>query len=151
MFVHPDDYYTQYLILKLVSYLFKSPDDYALSKSVNVALWLDYPAFNNQELLTDAIDFIIVNNHSHDEFDAFKRDEEIESEYSYLRMNELLMYYINHECGHLQQRIVTRYGHTYLKLSGYDVDDLCVWIKRRRESDLIGEDLFAGIYTLTAV
>ena len=68
-------------------------------------------------------------------------------------MNKLLMYYVNHECGHLQQGIVTRYGHTYLKLSGYDIDDSYVWIKRR-ESDLICEDLFAGIYTkntLTAV
>ena len=86
------------------------------------------------------IDFIIVNNHLHDKFDAFKRDEEIESECSYLRMNELLMYYcnINQECGHLQQSIVTRYGHTYLKLSGYDIDNLCMWIKDKREN--IGKD-----------
>lgn len=132
------------MILQQVSYLFESPDDYALSKNVDVALWLDYRAFNKQELLRDAVDFVIVNNRLHDEFDVFKRDEEIESEYSYLQMNELLMYYINHECGHLQRSIVTRYGHTYLKLSGYDIDDLCMWIKNKRDD--IRKDRFGGIH-----
>ena len=31
-------------------------------------------------------------------------------------MNELLLRYIAHDCGHLRERIVTKYGLTYLKL-----------------------------------
>ena len=48
--------------------------------------------------LRDARDFVIVNSHLHDDFDAFKR--EVKSEYSYLQMNEMLMYSINHDDGH---------------------------------------------------
>ena len=115
-----------------MSHLFESVDDYALSKDVDVALWLDCRAFNKKEPLRDALDFVIVNTRLHDDFDEFKRNE-IQSGYSYLQMNELLQYYIDHGCGHLKQHIITRYGLTYLKLDGDQIDHLCRWIKVKRD------------------
>ena len=55
-------------------------------------------------------------------------------------MNELLLHYIAHDCGHLRERIVTKYGLTYLKLNGDQIDHLCRWIKTKR--DCIRQDGF---------
>ena len=54
--------------LKLSSYM-SGPADYALSKDVDVALWMDSRAFHGQPPLTDALDFVIVNCQLHNEFD----------------------------------------------------------------------------------
>ena len=129
-----------------MSYLFESEGDYALSKDVDVALWLDWRAFNKKEPLRDVLDFVIVNTRLHDEFDEFKRNE-IQSGYNYLRMNELLLHYIDLSCGQLKQQIITRYGLTYLKLDGDQVDHLCRWIKMKR--DCIRQDGFGKIVILS--
>ena len=129
-----------------MSHLFESVGDYALSKDVDVALWLDCRAFNKKEPLRDALDFVIVNTSLHDDFDEFKRNE-IQSGYSYLQMNELLQHYIDHGCGHLKQHIITRYGLTYLKLDGDQIDHLCRWIKVKR--DCIRQDGFGKIVVLS--
>ena len=130
-----------------MSYLFESADDYALSKDVDVALWLDCRAFEKKEPLRDAVDLVIVNTCLHDEFDKFKRDE-IKSGYSYLRLNELLLHYISQCCSHLRQHIVARYGLNYLKLDGIQIDHLCRWVKEKR--DCIGQDGL-GIHSLRIV
>ena len=58
-----------------LSYLFEEDDDHGLSKDVDVALWQDYRAHHNMQPVRDALDFIIVNDKLHDEFDEFKRVE----------------------------------------------------------------------------
>ena len=58
-----------------MSYLFESVGDYAISKDVDVALWLDCRAFNKKEPLRDVLDFVIVNTRLHDDFDEFKKNE----------------------------------------------------------------------------
>ena len=63
---------------------FHRTGDYALSKDVDVALWLDY---NKKEPVMVANDFVIVNSDLHDDFDAFKA-EHIKSNYSYVPLNE---------------------------------------------------------------
>ena len=98
--------------------------DYALSKDIDVALWQDYRAHCNMEPVKDAVDFVIVNNMLHDEF---KRAEI--SIYSYLRINELLKFYLGCNC-HLRVYVVKKYGHEYLRLS---VDELIQWIRKLRE------------------
>lgn len=133
-----------YIIIQ-VSYLFESSDDYALSKDVDVALWLDYRAFNKKEPLRDALDFVIVNPCLHDDFDEFKR-KETESDYSYLRVNELLLHYITHDCGHLRERIVTKYGLNYLKMNGDQIDHLCRWVKTKR--NCIQQDGFGTMFKI---
>ena len=56
-------------------------------------------------------------------------------------MNELLMYYINHGDGHyLRRSIITKYGFTYLRVSGDQVDGLCRWIQKMRDSETITQD-----------
>ena len=115
-----------------LSYLFEEDDDHTLSKDVDVALWQDYRAHHNMQPVRDALDFVIVNNKLHDEFDEFKRAE-IESMYSYLRLNELLKFYLR--CNpHLSRYVVKKYGHTYLQLLCECVDELCQWIYKLRET-----------------
>ena len=55
-----------FIFLKLSSYMSRS-EDYALSKDVDVVLWMDSRAFHGQPPLTDALDFVIVNCQLHDD------------------------------------------------------------------------------------
>ena len=99
-----------------LSYPFEEDDDHALSKNIDVALWQDYRTHLNMEPVRDTLDFVIVNDNLHDDFDKFKKAE-IESIYSYLRINELLKFYLccNHQ---LSRCIVKKYGCKYLRLRG---------------------------------
>ena len=83
------------------------------------------------EPVKDAVDFVIVNNMLHDEFNEFKRAEI--SIYSYLRINELLKFYLGCNC-HLRVYVVKKYGHEYLLLLGESVDELIQWIRKLRET-----------------
>ena len=80
------------------------------------------------EPVKDAVDFVIVNNMLHDEF---KRAEI--SIYSYLRMNELLKFYLRCNC-HLRVYVVKKHGHEYLRLLSESVDELIQWIRKLRET-----------------
>ena len=113
---------TDCLYLQL-SYLLEEDDDHALSKDVDVALWQDYRPHSILQPVRDAIDFIILNHKLYNEFDEFKKAE-IESIYSYLRLNKLLKLYLR--CNpHLSGYVVKKYGHTYfLRLLSESVD-LC--------------------------
>ena len=44
-----------------------------MSKDVGTAFWLDSRPFHQQPPVTDVIDFVIVNNKLHAEFDSFKK------------------------------------------------------------------------------
>ena len=114
--------------------------DYALSKNIDVALWQDYRAHCNMEPVKDAVDFVIVNNMLHDEFDEFKRAEIFI--YSCLRINELLKFYLGCNC-HLPVYVVKKYGHEYLRLLSESVDELIQWIRKLRETfSTEGQKLF---------
>ena len=55
------------------------PDEYCLSKDLDVALWLDYRAFHKEPLFTDIHDFVVINGQLHDQFDVFKKAKVKES------------------------------------------------------------------------
>ena len=76
------------------------PEDYALSKDVDVTLWMDFRAFHRKPALVDAIDYVIVSGCLHDEFDQFKKAE-VQPSYSFLPMVELLLFYCLTECPHV--------------------------------------------------
>ena len=56
----------------------------------------------------DADDFFIVNSALHDDFDTFKA-QHIDSNCSYVPINELLTFYIKHGRDHLRQHVMSRY------------------------------------------
>ena len=98
-------------------------DEYPLSKDVDVALCQNFRAYHNMQPLTDAVDFIIVNFVLHEEFDKYKKSK-IESGYSYLKVNELLEFYLFRN-GDLSDCVVTQYNQNYLRLNGNDIDKFC--------------------------
>ena len=73
------------------------PEEYALSKDLDVALWIDFRAFHGKPELVNVIDFVIVNCRLHDEFDQFKKAE-VQSSYSLLPVVELLLFYCLTKC-----------------------------------------------------
>ena len=106
------------------------PEDYALSKDVDVALWMDSRAFHGQPPLTDALDLVIVNCQIHNEFDSFKKSQ-INPACSYIAINELLKLYCHDKCHPLLS--VQKFGKSYLSMSGEQIDSLVEWVCRIRE------------------
>ena len=99
---------------------------------MDVALWQDFRTYHNMQPLTDAVDFIIVNFVLHEEFDKYKKSK-IESGYSYLKVNELLEFYLFRN-GDLSDCVVTQYNQNYLRLNGNDIDKFCRWVSDLRIS-----------------
>ena len=94
-------------------------------------MWHCGKIYHNEQPLRDAMDFVVVNDHLHNQFDEFKKIE-VKCGYSYLKLNELLEFYI---CRHdLITSTIARYNNTYLRLHGNDVDGLCRWICDMRSS-----------------
>lgn len=112
-----------------LSYLYESEDDHALSKDVDVTLWQDYRAFNGNKPVKDALDFVIVNNKLHNEFDSFKKSE-VPSDISFIETNALLQFYCQEKS--IMFTIKQKYGKTYLELSKSNMDDLCKWVQELR-------------------
>ena len=120
--------------------MLKEEGEYALSKDVDVALWLDYRKFSNLPTLRESDDFLIVNCHSHSEFDQFKNSA-VTPSISYLKMNSLLELYLTH-FPMLTQLVVHKYGQTYLQLHRTQVDQLCKWTCDTQEKyDAKGPDV----------
>ena len=134
--------------LQLVFFQFSSyatePDEYALSKDVDVALWLDYRSFHEKPSLQDLGDFVIISLPLHAKLDLFKKAE-IKPLYSLLAVNELLQFYSLCQSPHLiKSRRIEKYGKAYLELHLSEIDQLIPWVEEKRneyhESD--GEKIF---------
>ena len=134
--------YNTALHLQLSQY-FSGPEDYALSKDLDVALWLDSREYLGEAPLTDALDFVIVNCHLHDQFDQF-RAAETRSCYSHVHMVELLRFYCQTKSPHLlSSSRVQRFGKSYLNLHSDQIDELVDWVQHTREKfDVEGRSVF---------
>ena len=120
------------------------PEKYALSKDLDVALWIDFRAFHGKPELVNVIDFVIVNSRLHDEFDQFKKAE-VQSSYSLLPVVELLLFYCLTKCPHvLDSSQVHKFGRTYIKMDSSQVDDLVSWVYEMNELyyGVEGESIF---------
>ena len=116
--------------------------EYALSKDVDVEVWLHYRAYNRHPPLCDVGDFIIVNSELHNNFDDFKR-KELEPGYSYLQINELLQHYLKCMSQDGTYPTVKKYGEVYLHLHESMIDDLCELVEQLREKhSQVGNEVF---------
>ena len=97
-----------------LTYLFEDGD----SKDVDVALWQDYRAHNDMQPVRDVLDFDIVNEKLHDEFDEIKRAE-IVPFYIYLWINELPQMQSSLKCIYCEEMC-----YEYLQLLSEGVDGL---------------------------
>ena len=113
-------------------YVKNTEEEYALSKDVDVVVWLQYRAYNRQPLPRDAFDFVIVTSELHKDFDAFK-EQELQSHFSFLVITDLLRFYLHYH-SHLQPVYVHMYGEAYLRFTGSQMDDLCLWVYEMRKT-----------------
>lgn len=114
-----------------------------MSKDLDVALWQDYRVFHGKSALPDAIDFVLVNNLLHDDFDSFKR-KEVKPQYSYVQLNELVLYCFVLQFSNLfESSRIMRYGKYYLELQASELDKFISWVYEMREVYKIeGENTF---------
>lgn len=93
----------------------------------DVALWLDYRAFNGSPALKVIDDFVIVTTDLHDEFDKFKKSENLEFKgLNLVPPIELLQYWNILMDNNLQS--ISRYGKDYFLLQPSQLDNLIDWI-----------------------
>ena len=118
-------------ILQLTDSL-TSPDDYGLYINTQVALWLDSRSYNKHKSLREVSGFVIVTPKIHDEFDSFQASLS-NPEWSNLKICQLLEYWNSHARKICLPKI-NMYHNQYLQLKLADVDDLCEWILKLRES-----------------
>lgn len=121
-----------YYIMQLSSFIVNE-NDYALSKDLDVAFWMDYKHFKGEPPLEYATqDFVIINSQLHSEFDEFKA-KEVTPPFSFLPLNELLEYYCWSECkDKMKSSEIRRYGKVYVYLSSEEIDSLVEWVHQLR-------------------
>ena len=98
------------------------PDEYCLSKYLDVALWLDYREFHKEPLLTDIHDFIVINSQLHDQFDLFKKAE-VKRSHSFVPVTELLIFCCASQCPRILSYKVVKYEKMYLELHYCEIDN----------------------------
>lgn len=134
----------QVLFFVQISPYISSPGEYALSKDVDVSLWLDSRQFNHDPLLNDTSNFVIIDSKLHKEFDKFKHSETRHS-YSLIPVNELLQFYCSQFSGCLESSKVVKFGNHYLELQNKQVDNLIEWVcTMRTKYTSEGEQVFSN-------
>ena len=104
--------------------------EYALSKNIDVAFWLQYRKSIGEPPLVEALDFVIINEQLHDDFDSFKKTE-IRPRFSYVPAIELVSLFC--KCADIMVAdimvpCVIRYENDYYELDESQFDELVVWV-----------------------
>ena len=88
--------------------------EYALSKDLNVALWLDYRSFNNEKPLKEVYDgdFVIIDEQLHAQFDEFKQNV-VPTNHSMVQKLNLIDHYLSTK----GKFCVELYGKLYVMLN----------------------------------
>ena len=117
--------------------------EYALSKDLNVALWLDYRSFNKEKLLKEVYDgdFLIIDEQLHAQFDEFKQ-KFVPANHSMVRKLNLIDHYLSTKGKFCVSNCVELYGKLYVVLNSVQMDDFCQWIYDSREND--GDIFYLG-------
>ena len=116
-------------MLQLSEYL--QPGEHGISIDTDVALWMECRKFNNRPDLRQVMDFVIVNESQHSEFDEFRRTI-THRDYNTLSTNALLDYWNEYERNTSQSAIMV-YGKRHYKLHYTEMDQLCEWVLKQRE------------------
>ena len=83
--------------------------EHGLSIDTDVALWIEYRKYNKRPDLRQVMDFVLVNNEQHSEFDEVKKAM-TERDYVLLSSNALIDYWNEFERS-VSQSTITVYGH----------------------------------------
>ena len=74
--------------------------------------------------MVEALDFVIVNEQLHDDFDSFKKTE-VRPRFSYVPAIELVSLFC--KCADIKVPCVIRYESDYYELDESQFDELVVW------------------------
>ena len=117
-----------------------SNGEYALSKDLDVAMWLDFRNFTSESPLVDMGDFVMVNADLHDDFDEFKKSE-VKPFCSVVPLTELLkLYCLSQDASLLDTLRVKKFGKEYMEFKANEIDDLVKWVIMMREKYKSGDD-----------
>lgn len=130
-------YYTDLTCVQFSAY-FTKPGDYALSKDLDVDMWIQYRDFCGKSALVDVVDFVIVDIELHNEFDQFKKAE-VKLDHSFVPISELLLYYCLVVSAGFS--VVSKYGKDYLEMHQSKIDDLISWVYETRKHYSTGGEI----------
>ena len=80
--------------------------------------------------MVESLDFVIINEQLHDDFDSFKKTE-IRPRFSYVPAIELVSLFC--KCADIMVLCVTRYESDYYELDESQFDELVVWVHGLRQ------------------
>ena len=89
-----------------------------------MSFWLQYRKSIGEPPLVEALDFVIVNEQSHDDFDSFKKTE-VRPRFSYVYAIQLVSLFC--KCADIMVPCVIRYESDYYELDESQFDELVVW------------------------
>ena len=117
-------------IMKQDSTFDMQEEEYALSKDIDVALWIDYRTFYGKCPLKELLggNLIIVNEHFQDEFEEFRGKIQcaIGTTHILVKGIELPKLWLKSINAYLKSVAVL--GSTYFLISSSDLDDICQWV-----------------------
>ena len=136
-------------IMKQDSTFDMQEEEYALSKDIDVALWIDYCTFYGKCPLKELLggNLIIVNEHFQDEFEEFRGKIQcaIGTTHILVKGIELPKLWLKSINAYLKSVAVL--GSTYFLISSSDLDDICQWVtvtqKLYRAKIVLGGTIFA--------
>ena len=113
---------------------FDMQGEYALSRDINVALWMDYCTFYGECPLKELLggNFVLVNEALQDEFEEFRRKIQcmIGTTHTLVKGVELLKLWLKSINANF--KYVAVLGSTYSVMSSSDLDDVCQWVINKR-------------------
>lgn len=118
-----------YIIIQCSAF---KPEEYALSRDLDVALWQQCRRVGGKPELDDLIDFVVVTAELHDDLDAFKRAE-IKLGYSFVPVCELLLVFCQQQSDLRKCCQVNKFGKHYFNLSASQMDKFITWVYEMRE------------------
>ena len=88
--------------------------------------------FENKPPLRQVLDFVIVDNALHEQFEEFRSTKLPDRDYCILETNNLLEFWNECERATSQPPIIL-YGKKHYKLHYKEMDKLCEWVMKERE------------------
>ena len=109
-------------------------EEYALSKDIDVSLWINFCEFYGELPLQEVLgrNFVVVNENVHAEFAEFrgKVQSYIGTTCCMVKGIELLKVWCRFTKTKLKPVHVL--GNFYFLMSPYDLDELCEWVRNKR-------------------
>ena len=108
-------------------------EDYALSKDIDVTLWIVYRTFYGECPLKELLggNFVIVNEHLQEEFEKFRGKIQCAIGTTHILVKGIELLKLKKSINAYLKSVAVL-GSTYFLMNSSDLDDICQWVTDKR-------------------